>query len=81
MDQNYPDDSGVYHRTGVVHDLSFSLKTRPRWHYMNHRHVPNTFMTYLPRERNIIWISLRRIDVGEELTFNYGTPDENWKEN
>ncbi len=74
--QNHPDDSGVYHRSHVVFDRTFTCARRPHWHYMNHSQTPNTFMKY--RMHNITWVALRDVGVGEELTFNYGKPDEDW---
>ena len=78
LSRNHPDDSGIYRRRKVVFDRAFTLQQRPLWHYMNHSRTPNTLMKYVSSLRGIVWMTLRPVGIGEELTFDYGEPDSDW---
>ena len=51
---------------------------KPTWHWFNHRNK-NYNLKASSLNGNVVWRTVREVDVGEELTWQYNTP-RNMKE-
>lgn len=49
------------------------------WYAMNHSSHPNTKVKYDSNTKNVYWVALKDINIGEELTWNYGNVPSDWK--
>jgi len=56
-----------------MRDRNLSYEYKPTWHWFNHR---NSKFNLKPSalNGNVIWQTLRDVEVGEELTWQYNTP-------
>ena len=62
---------------GIYIDTAFSSNTNtPIWYFLNHSGHPN--LRAHGNGMTVKFYSLRQIEIGEELTFNYGEPDPHW---
>ena len=82
-----PHDAAIYIERSplIFYDQSWSGKSDniPLWYRLNHSASPNTAMAILDRtkparQQEIAWLTLRNINKGEELTFEYTDVPDCW---
>lgn len=72
-----PFDSGLKKYDKYLYDPTFTdPKNPPNWYRLNHSFFPNAIMKV--RGTTVVWLPLKDIKKGEEITFHYGDPDESW---
>ena len=65
----------------MLYDTSWTRgRTRPRWTYANHAGNPNCIATTTSKHGDlVVWVTLRDVLQGEELTYGYGKRAEDWE--
>ena len=80
-------ERGHAHDTGVhvsprkfLWDAAFKGKRKPKWYYINHSSKnPNVKMKLINAPvLNVHWVALRKLEKGEELTYDYGCAPKHW---
>jgi hypothetical protein len=79
-----PEDAVVHDERGgkklAWYDASFTDdESRPHWHFLNHSGKANTAPRVCGAEGRFEWIARKAVRKGDELTFDYGEPDESWR--
>lgn len=71
------DDNTIYVDTEI--DIVNLQVSDSYWYAMNHSSEPNTKLKYDPKTENVYWVALRDINLGEELTWDYGNVPKEWQ--
>ena len=71
-----PHDAGVHVKRTVHYDASYLGPWSVKWYFLNHSANWNAKLKLL--DGQIVWVAVRAIAAGDEITFSYGEPDPAW---